>query len=184
MRYDKEITHPATIQYIVLFAMNQLNKPISSSFLTKLIMTSCNINYMDLQIAIANLIDTNHMRQFFSPNNTHMYELLSMGMEVNEFARKKIPVYIRRQITEQIKPLFHDEMRQNSVQARLLPLNHGEYAAEMSIYEQKTLLMTLSLYAGTKEQANAILEHFTHHPDEIYQKILEATVPEIKDKKQ
>lgn len=181
LRYDKEITNSAMIQYIILFAMNELDKPISDAFLTKLMLTSCNINCMDLQIAIANLIDTNHMRQFYSPNNTHMYELLSMGKEVREFARKKVPIYIREQVSEQIEPLFHDEIMRSSVRTRLIPLNNQrEYMAEMSVYDRKTPLMQLSFYAGTKAQANAMLQHFAHHPDQVYQEILKALVPEIK----
>jgi predicted transcriptional regulator len=178
MRYNKEIKDPALIQYIILFAASEFDKPISSSFLTKLILKSCNINYMDLQIAIANLIDTDHMRQFYSPNNTHMYELLPMGITALEYARREVPVYIREQISEQLEPLYNDTVMQNSVRAKLVPAGRGEFSAELSIYDRKTPLMQLSFYTGSKDQANSILKNFSEHPDEIYQKILKAIIPE------
>lgn len=177
MRYKKEITDSAMIQYIVLFTLNEIKKPISSSFLVRLILKSCNINYMDLQIAIANLIDTDHMRQFYAPQNSHMYELLPLGITAGEYIKKQIPVYVREQIQEEIQPMFKADLLKNSMQARLVPLNKKEYMAQLSLYDGTTPLMDLSFYAGTREQANGILEHFKQFPEDVYQKILKAIIP-------
>lgn len=177
LRYTKQVTDSAMIQYIVVFTLNEILKPVSSSFFVRLILKSCNINYMDLQIAIANLIDTEHMRQFYAPQNTHMYEILPLGIAASDYIKKQVPIYIREQIEEEIMPMFKADLLKNSVQARLVPLNQREYTVELNLYDGKTPLMELSFYAGTREQANHIMEHFKTQPEDVYQKILKAIVP-------
>lgn len=178
MIYDKEINDKVLIQYIILFTINEVEKPISHDSLLTLILDNCNISFVNFQLCLDNLVNTDHIRLFTIDDNILMYELLSLGIEANKYAINKVPIYIREPISKSIEPMFRAEILRNSVQAKLLPLNKNEYMANLALYDNNTPMMELSFYAGTRAQANEIIKYFNENPNEVYGKIVHAILPD------
>ena len=60
------------------------------------------------------------------------------------------------------------------MRASVTPINMNEYAAECELYDDdKMLIMSLSLYAGTREHAEAIAEFYKKNSAEVYGKIID-----------
>lgn len=178
MDYNREITDMVMIQYIILFTLAQSDRIVTHSQLSTLILDNCNINYGDLLIALDNLCHLEYVRVFNS-GGTQYCELLPKGIESNGFFCGSIPVYIKEPIEKSIAPFFKEEELKKSVRSELTPLNEREYLAECGIYEGNTPLMQLSVYAGSRKMAVAMLRKFKSDPEKLYRTIMSALSEDI-----
>ncbi len=174
--YMREVDDPVTIQYIILFTLAKTARRVTHSQLTCLTLDKCNISFTNFQIALDNLVQIGYVRVL--PNgfdeNMPIYELTDKGKEANGFFEKQIPVYIREQIAEHIKPFFEQESLKKSVAAKLVPINDNEYSVECALYESASPLMELSFYAGSREVAAGIIRNFKANPENVYEQIFSA----------
>lgn len=173
MLYKREITDQVMIQYILLFTLAKANRIVTHNQLTSLVLDNCNIKFTEFRIALDNLEKTGHIRIFQPPGKETYCELLPRGHEANTFFEHQIPVYIREPIENYIAPFFKEEAIKKSVVAELLPLNEKEFMADFGIYDGKTPLMKLSVYAGTRKYAISMIEEFKKDPQKIYEAIIE-----------
>ena len=173
MLYQREIDDSVLIQFIILFTLAQADKPLAYNELLNVVLDNCNINYNDFQIALDNLVTTGHARTRLEGQHNQIYSLTQKGENAGDFFKSNIPVYIREPIEESIKALFLEERRKNAVRAGITPVRRGEYAAECALYDDdKTQLMSVTRYAGTREQAEKIAEYFKENSGMIYESIL------------
>ena len=177
MLYDREITDYVLIQYIILYTLDSVKKPIAYDMLLNLVLENCNIPYTDFQIALGNLIETEHVRTFESESKP-MYAIEPKGSQANNFFSKEIPIYIKEPIRDSIKPMFREEMIKNRIQYHITPVRKDEFSADLLICDDDgTKMLDLSFYAGTREQATLIAENFAKNADTIYGEIVKIIVP-------
>lgn len=175
MLYQKEIDDSVLIQFIILFTLSNADKPLAYNQLINLVMDNCNINYNDFQIALDNLSVTKHIRSYIESGHNQLFEITQKGLDIENFFRTQVPIYIREPITESIKQLFIDERRKNSIQSKITQVDPNEYTADCRLLDDdKTVLMELSLFAGARDEAERIAVYFKEHSGEIYEKILKA----------
>lgn len=174
--YMREVDNPVMIQYIILFTLAKAARRVTHSQLTCLTLDNCNINFANFQIALDNLVQIEYVRKL--PNgydeNMPIYELTEKGEQANGFFEHSIPIYIREQIAEHIKPYFEQEQLKHSVKAKLVEINKREYGVECVLYDSTSALMELTIYAGARETAAQMIRCFKAHPDEVYAKIMKA----------
>ena len=165
MAYTREISDPVLIQYIILFTMSSAERTLTHNQLTSLVLDKCNISFTNFSIALDNLIKIGLLARYNPEPTLCIYELTEKGIEANGFFYRSIPIYIREQI------------RKSSSRADILPINEQEFMVQCAIYDNKTPLLELNFYAGTRKTAAAMARHFKEHQDEIYQSILYAMTP-------
>lgn len=175
MLYKKEIDNPVLIQFIILYTLSKADNAIPYNELLNLVLNNCNINYNDFQVALDNLIQTKHARSFIEGKHNQKYEITQKGMSTSDFFTANIPIYIREPIDASIKELFKESRMKNAVQSNISPIRKDEYSADCYLYDDdNTNLLSLSVYAGTREEAERMSLMFREKSDEIYAKILEA----------
>ncbi len=171
--YMREVDDPVTIQYIILFTLKEAKQKVSHSQLTCLTLDRCNINFANFQIALDNLVQIGYIE--ILPNEIDeampIYTLTDKGIEANGFFEHSIPIYIREQIAEYIKPFFQAENLKKSVKAKLVPINEKEFSVECALYESMSPLMEMTVYAGNREMAAKIIRNFKQNPDKVYSEI-------------
>lgn len=172
MIYKRQVDNPEIIQYIILFVLTRAERPVTHDQLTEIILENVNINFGDFRIALDNLETIGMVRVFVPDKKTTYCEILPKGIESNGFFYKEIPIYIREPLEEYMEGFFRREEERQSVRGELMPINTREFMAEMSIYEGKTPLMKLDLYAGTREYALQMIKRFKENPENIYKAIM------------
>lgn len=173
MKYTREINDNVMLQYMILFTLTEADRHVTHKQLTGLILDNFNIEFADFQIALTNLIETGHIRSFAIDELTTVYELLPKGKEANSFFERNIPIYIREPIKEIIPRFFREEEERRSVKAELLPINREEFSVKCGVYDRNTPLMELTVYAGTRENANKMLKYYNENTEKIYKSVIE-----------
>lgn len=181
MLYQKEIDDSTLIQFIILHTLNKADCLVAYGDLLNLVLDNCNINYQAFQLSLDNLVQTNHAEALITGKNIQKFRITEKGRNVAEFFRKKIPVYIREPIEASLKELLEAERLRNAVRGSISALSPDEYTAECSLYDgDNTMLMNISLYAGTRDQAEETVRYFKDNADAIYAKVIEAFSPDAK----
>ena len=184
MLYQKKISDPILIQSIILHTLNKCDSPVAYNDLLNLVLENCNIIYNDFQLALDNLVQTEHLQTFLEGKHNQKYAITEKGATVSEFFRSRIPVYIREPIEESIKQLFRDQRLRNAVRGDITPIAQGDYSADCALYDDdNTCLMKISLYAGPREDAEKTVRYFKANSDKVYLKILEAFSPDFEKRK-
>ncbi len=175
MLYQKEIDDSVLIQFIILYTLSKVDNAVPYNELLNLVLDNCNINYNDFQVALDNLVQTKHVRAFIEGAHNQKYEITQKGMNAGDFFTSNIPIYIREPIDNSIKELFKETRRKNAVRGNITPVRKNEYSAECRLYDDdNTELLSLSIYAGTREEAERMSRMFREKSGEIYAKILDA----------
>lgn len=174
MLYQKEIDDSTLIQLIILYTLSEVDKPVPYNELVNLILDNCNINYNDFQVALDNLVKTNHVNAFLQSEHLQKYEITDKGMNTSDFFTANIPIYIKEPIKNSIKELFKAERLRNAIRSNITPVRKNEYRADCELYDDdNTQLLGLSIYAGSREEAERIAVYFKEHSDTVYGKIIE-----------
>ena len=175
MLYQREIDDSVLIQLIILYSLCKADSALPYNELINVILENCNINYNDFQISLDNLVKTNHVRAFIPEGHNQKYEITEKGRNAGDFFSSSIPIYIREPIAESIKQLFIEERRKHAVEGEISPVRGDEYSAECVIRDDdKTELLRLSIYAGSRDDAEKMAVYFRKHSDIVYTKIIEA----------
>lgn len=181
MIYSNEIEDTILIQSIILHTLNKANRLLAYGDLLNLVLNNCNINFADFQIALDNLVQTKHAESLMTGKNMQEFRITEKGKNVADFFRGRVPVYIREPIEDSIKDLLREERLRNAVRGRISAISPTEYTSECALYDgDNTMLMEISLYSGTREQAETTVKYFKANPDKVYEKIIEAFSPDAK----
>ena len=181
MIYDRKIEDSILIQSIILHTLNKADCLLAYSDLINIVLNNCNINYGDFQIALDNLVKTNHAEALMTGKNIQKFQITEKGQSVAEFFRSRIPVYIREPIEASINDTLREERLRNAVRGKISAISPTEYTSECALYDgDNTMLMEISLYSGTREQAERTVRYFRENSDKVYAKIIEAFSPDAK----
>lgn len=171
--YDRGIEDELMIQFIIMYAVSHADEPLPYSDLLNIVQGNCEISFTDLQIGLDNLIKTGHVEAKNISNRLTVYSITQKGKYVIDFFYKQIPLIIREPIDKSIKEMYLEKRRNESVRASVEPINTKEYNAECELYDDdRTKIMSLTLYAGAREQAQEIVSYFKEHATEVYSQIL------------
>lgn len=174
MLYQKEIDDSVLIQFIILYTLSKVDNAIPYNELLNLVLDNCNINYNDFQVALDNLVRTKHVNTFLEGKHNQKYEITQKGMNAGDLFTSNIPIYIREPIDNSIKALFRERRLKNAVRSSITPVSRNEYSADCQLFDDdNTQLLSLSLYAGSREEAEKMAVYFREHSDIVYEKILE-----------
>lgn len=175
MLYQREIDDSVLIQFIILYTLYQAKDYVPYDDLINLVLDNCNINFNDFQVALDNLKNTNHIKAILENEHKKKYKITEKGMNASDLYTTNIPVYIKEPIDNSIKELFHIEKVRNSVRSRITPVRKNEYSVECELYDDdNTNLLKLSLYAGSREEAERMAVYFKENPNAVYETILSA----------
>ena len=127
-------------------------------------------------------MQTNHVICFNEGPDTKKYKITKKGTDIEDFLHSMVPIYIREPISDSIKQMYIDKRRAEAVKAQITPLRKNDYTADFELLdEDMVMLMNLSLYAGSREEAEKLAKYFKNHAGEIYAKIIEIFAPADKE---
>ena len=182
--YNREIEDELMIQFIIMYALNGADEPMPYADMLTVIQGNCEISFTDLQLGLDNLVNTGHVSQRKITDMVYVYDLTQKGRYVIEFFYNHIPLIIREPIDKSIKELYIEKRRKEAVRAGIDPINQKEFNVECNLYDDDKLpIMSLRLYAGTRDEAERMAEYFKANSAKVYGGILELFNAEVNDEK-
>ena len=175
MEYEKEIDDYVLIQYIILFVLSQAGSGVSYDLLINIITEHANINYLEFQLALDNLKCSEYVKIYIDDTERTFYEITDKGETASKLVEKDIPVYIREPIRKSVEPSVQNDKINHMVRVRVRSLDENIHYADCSVYDDDdTLLMKISVFSPTRDEAVNITKKFKENPEKMYAKLISA----------
>ena len=121
-------------------------------------------------------MDNKYILKGLSDNNKAVYELTSDGREAVTLVQDLIPGFIKFQIDNNLKEDLHSIENERSVIAEFIPQSENSYTVVCKIIENNNIIFEVKTFAGSREQAKAIVDNWKNNAETLYPSLLELLI--------
>ncbi|MEG0961603.1 MAG: DUF4364 family protein [Lachnospiraceae bacterium] len=159
----------ALTQYklIILYMLDCVNFPLTNTQISNFILGKEYTTYFTLQQTISELIDSELVRTEPTHNNTHYY-ITNAGKETLSFFPDKISAAIKDDILTFFLENRIELQQETAIIADYYKTTNQDFGVRCQIKEKERLLLDLTLFVKSKEQAKAICDNWKKQDEEVY----------------
>lgn len=161
---------------LILYLLSKVNKPLENTDFYKLVLSFQNMNYFYFQQFLLDLMDNKYILKGLSDNNKIVYELTANGKEAVSLVQDLIPGFIKFQIDNNLKEDLHTIENERSVTAEFIPQSENSYTVDCKIIENNNVIFEVKTFAGSREQAKAIVDNWKNNAETLYPSLLELLI--------
>ncbi len=177
------LNDPAEIQLAILYALRYADMPVSDIELKHFMLQATSVDFIDLCSMITKTLDDNHMKTVWR-DETEKYVLSQTGAELLDMFENKIMSSVRTSLRNTIDEYFVREQEKARVRCDITPAGRDVYNLDIELKEGKMDLLTMSLFAGSREAAMDMRRHFKTDPLGLYAQILQLMTPTAEQKEE
>lgn len=160
------------IKLIVLYTVKNLKVASSYTLLDYVISSCANVNYFELGQYITELMDTDNLAEYEADGERY-FSITDTGEETLGFFESKIPGSIKLALSDKIQDVNRESRLGNKLYADYFPINENEYTVKLSMEEGGVVIMSLELYAGSKERAIQMCRYLKSDTEDFYKSVIE-----------
>ena len=164
-------TELAENKLLVLYTLQRLNRLISNSQLTEILLQNNLINYFTLQQCISEL-DDSHFIHYDKVNEKNLLEITKEGENVLSFFKDRISPGKIDVIDNYIKEKIQAIKKELTIQGDYIPTDKDTFLVELKAFEESSLLMNLKIAVPNKKQAISLCAKWKNDPSKIYNSII------------
>ena len=172
MKLTEDSSSLAEHKLLVLYILNKVGKPINQKALLELVTSITELNYFYFQQFLLDLIENKYVITYKKEDEI-MYDITPEGKRAIELTADMIPGILTLGIDSHIKENLDDIEDKLSISSDYTPVDENHFTVKCKIIENNNTLFEIQTFAGSKEQAKAIVDNWNNRATEIYPKILE-----------
>lgn len=159
------------IKLSVLFCIRYADVPITDIEVKHFMLSATSVNFMDLCSAMDKMFSDNYIKKVWR-DEVEKYDLTSQGRELLEMFEDKIMASVRASIKNTIDEYFRREQEKAQIRCEISPVGKDVYNVDIELKEGKNTLVTMSVFAGSREKAIAFRRGFQADPAGFYSGIV------------
>lgn len=156
---------------LILYVLNKANKPLTNDVLYKLVLSALEMNYFYFQQFILDLMNVNYIFSFEKEKQT-LYQITEEGKRTLDLTLDLLPGIIKLKADTHLKSIIETSEEDHSIVAEFTPTSENHYTIVCKIIENNETIFEVKMFAGSREQAKEIVEHWKNDASTIYPKIL------------
>ena len=156
---------------LILYILDKVKKPLTNSALFELVLSIEEMNYFYFQHFLVDLIDNKYIINY-DKNSESFYELTDLGKETLALVNDMIPGILKFKVDNNIKQDVNKVENKSSITADFIPNDDNGYTVDLKVTDNNTTIFDLKVYAGSREQAQAIIDNWTKNAEDLYPNIL------------
>ena len=180
MKLAEDNEHLAQNKLLILYILSKLNKPLNSDELLKLVLNITDMNYFYFQQFLLDLLEKKYIINYSSDNHS-LYEITDEGKRTLELTSNIIPGILKLKVDSEFKDNLSEIKEEFSVTAEFIPESENEYVVRCKLNENNKNLLDIMLFAGSRTQANNIVQNWKQNAYTIYPEIFKLLAEENKD---
>jgi len=157
---------------LILYILDQTNKPITNDNLYKLVLTAVDMNYFYFQQFLLDLIETKFVITY-KKETQDIYELTELGKTTLDLTLDILPGIVKLKVDTNLKSTLENVEEEHSIIAEYTPKNENNYIINCKIIENNETVFEVKSFAYSREQAKDIVDNWKCNAEKIYPKILE-----------
>lgn len=157
---------------LILYILDQTNKPITNDNLYKLVLTAIDMNYFYFQQFLLDLIETKFVITY-KKEGQDIYELTEHGKNTLDLTLDILPGIVKLKIDTNLKSTLETVEEERSIIAEYTPKNENNYIINCKIIDNNETVFEVKSFAYSREQAKDIVDNWKSNADKIYPQILD-----------
>ena len=157
---------------LILYILDKVGKPIENTAFYRLILTFEDINYFYFQQFILDLMDNKYILKGITDKNETIYEITNEGRQAINLVQDLIPGFTRFQIDNNFKEDLRSIEDEYSITADFIPESEDSYTVICKITENGKVTFEVKIFAGSREQAKAVVDNWKKNAVKLYPKML------------
>ena len=164
---------------LILYVLNNINKPITSDALYNIITSSIELNYFYFQQFLLDLIESKYIVRY-QKETQNVYEITESGKNTLNLTLDILPGIQKLKIDTNFKNNMDKIENQESVVAEYIPKSENEYEINCKIIENSEIIFEIKTLAYSREQAQKIVDNWKKNASKIYPNIIDIITNEMK----
>ena len=156
---------------LILYVLNNINKPITGDALYNLITSSIDLNYFYFQQFLLDLIEVKYIVRY-KKEAQDVYEITESGKNTLDLTLDILPGIKRLKIDANFKNNMDKIENQESIIAEYTPKSENEYEIDCKIIENSEVVFEIKTLAYSREQAQKIIDNWKKNASKIYPNII------------
>ena len=164
-------TELAENKLLLLFVLEVLNRPISNTQLTELVLENNLINYFTLQQYISEL-DSSQFISYKDVNEKKLLIITKKGENVLSFFKDRISPSKIAIVNSYLNDKLDLIKKELTVQSDYTLEKNDSFLVDLKALEDNSTLMELKISVPTKKQATSLCSRWQNNPSDIYTNIV------------
>ena len=164
-------TELAENKLLLLFVLEVLNRPISNTQLTEIVLENNLINYFTLQQYISEL-DSSQFISYKDVNEKKLLIITKKGENVLSFFKDRISPSKIAIVNSYLNAKLDLIKKELTVQSDYTLEKNDSFLVDLKALEDNSTLMELKISVPTKKQAISLCSRWQNNPSDIYTNIV------------
>lgn len=156
------------VKVLILYVMNQAEKPLTIQNIYELCYQDDRLTYFDVCEAVPQLVATGHIEE----QEGGLYAITEKGRENVEITGDSVAFTVRERAKAAVETFNRESSRSGHVRTEILERD-GVFAALLELHDGAGKLMSMELTAPSRKQARKLAAAFHRSAEQIYNAVLE-----------
>ena len=156
---------------LILYLLTVANKPLTNDVLYKLVISATDMNYFYFQQFVLDLINVKYIFTFQKEDQT-LYQVTDDGKRTLDLTLDLLPGIIKLKADTNLKSILDKSEEEHSIVAEFTPASENHYIIVCKIIENNETVFEVKTFAGSRDEAKAIVDNWKNHANIIYPKII------------
>lgn len=171
MPYEKFYSSAFSIRLMLMYAASEYKKPITNAILTNCILEKNDVNFFELQFNLYELVKRGELYGF-KEDGQYLYRLTEDGQADIDCFNFKIPLVIKKKISDSVKKQLKSEQPVTDVIADYTPVGN-EFLASMKVMENGVEQFGMNVLVTDREIAKSVCVYLKNNAARLFSNINE-----------
>jgi len=159
------------IKLSVLFCIRYADLPVTDIEIKHFMLSATSVDFMVLCSIMDAMLAENYIKKVWR-DEVEKFDLTSRGNEMLDMFEDKIMASVRSSLKDTINEYFRREQEKARAQCEIVPLGKDKYQLDIVLKEGKDTLITMSVFAGSRENAIRLRRGFHTDPMGAYTELI------------
>ncbi|MDF3004263.1 MAG: hypothetical protein K0S22_735 [Oscillospiraceae bacterium] len=165
------LTTDYEIRILICWLLHKMKMPVTSSQLSSALLGESLVNYFEVTCALGELLTSGHLTEVKADGQQGHVSVTELGRKTAETFYKSIPRTVREKALDALSQCVLQERFAKENRAEIVETNDG-FRLELSLNDVGNDLMSVSLYAPTREVCEMMKKNFISDPTVLYRAVL------------
>ena len=165
------LTTDYEIRILICWLLHKMKMPVTSSQLSSALLGESLVNYFEVTCALGELLSSGHLTEVKADGQQGYVSVTELGRKTAETFYKSIPRTVREKALDALSQSVLQERFAKENRAEIVETNDG-FRLELSLNDVGNDLMSVSLYAPTREVCEMMKKNFISDPTVLYRAVL------------
>ena len=156
---------------LILYILNLIKGEFRQDDLFKIITSINDVNYFYFKQVLNDLIDSNLVGTY-TKDNESVIKITSEGKNAYLLTKDVLPGIMKLKADHIFAKEFPTIEEESSVIAEFFPKSENEYTIKCKIVENNETIFEVKTFAGSRDRAKRIVQHWKQNATSIYPQIL------------